>query len=530
MESSTVAEQRATAVAKLKRAASLPRMKDGRRPPMHVEAVSEGERMGDDGKDDEEIADDSDVRRAPKEVWADQPPGSEAAAATEKDEAKDDDILPPQPPETPIQSDRQGESTPTRTKRRSRSRTRSRGSRDMKSKLAKPSPHASSVAHTNESSADEYYPSAPGEDVPPSPLLVSPIPSQPFMLPASRLLASPLFMPGTQSPTPLPTLSDLQTVARMGLYRSNSAGAARAMAMSKLTGEPVDLASFSPSATPPPGGTRLQRNNTVSGGERMAARRLMLNRLGNRINAADGDQTSGGEEAPAPVLPPKRRRRRSKRASSRASTVVDDREERDPSSTTPNTPVVPSSPLQLFGSGVPEPPRPPTANGDAGRASPQKKLNGSVTYNYATPTGEWPVVEDEDDVPEFPKPPVTPARGFVQPVGLRLPHTSDAPSTASTDSAPAGAVGVPFYISGNSPVGREAFPASPFATPFKEKPYPDEDEQVLYQEMRSRSRLAFERDSEISWVAEPRKCLQAPPARVITLTHASSACRTAISR
>ena len=514
MESSTVAEQRATAVAKLKRAASLPRMKDGRRPPMHVEAFSEGERMEDDGRADEAIADDSDVRRAPQEEGPVQPPGSEAAAAAEdtKEEAQDDDTLPPQTPETPVQSDKQGESTPTRTKRRSRSRTRSRGSRDMKSRLAKPSPHVGSASHTNESSADEYYPSGPSEDAPPSPTLVSPIPSQPFMLPASRLLGSPLFMPGTQPPTPLPTLSDLQTVARMGLYRSNSAGAARAMAMSKLTGEPVDLASFSPSASPTPGGARLQRNNTVSGGERMAARRLMLNRLGNRINAADGDQTSGGEEAPAPVLPPKRRRRRSKRASSRASTVVDDREEREPSSTTPNTPVVPPSPLQLLGSGVPEPPRPPTANGDVGRASPLKKPNGSVTYDYEKPTGHrGVVVEEEDDGPEqfpLPKPPVTPARGFVQPAGHRLPHTSDAPSSTSTDSAPAGAVGVPFYISGNPDVGREPFPASPFATPFKEKPYPDEDEQVLYQETRSRSRLAFERDSEISWVAEPRKRFQ----------------------
>ena len=42
MEQTTVAEQRPFAVAKLKWAASLPRMKDGWRPPMHVEAVSEG--------------------------------------------------------------------------------------------------------------------------------------------------------------------------------------------------------------------------------------------------------------------------------------------------------------------------------------------------------------------------------------------------------------------------------------------------------------------------------------------------------
>lgn len=37
-------EQRMLAVAKLKRAASLPRLKDGRRPPMHNEGVSEGEK------------------------------------------------------------------------------------------------------------------------------------------------------------------------------------------------------------------------------------------------------------------------------------------------------------------------------------------------------------------------------------------------------------------------------------------------------------------------------------------------------
>ncbi|TFY63718.1 hypothetical protein EVJ58_g3082 [Rhodofomes roseus] len=284
--------------------------------------------------------------------------------------------------------------------------------------------------------------------------------------------------------------------------------------MSKLTGEPMDLGFISPSATPPPGGARLQRNNTVSGGERLAARRLMLNRLGNRINAADGDQTSGGEEAPAPVLPPKRRRRRSKRASSRASTVVDDREEREPPSTTPNTPIVPPSPLQPFNHNAPEPPRPPTANGDAGRASPFRKLNGSVTYDYEKPTGHrGVVVEEEDDTPEqlpLPKLPTTPARGFAQPPGTRLPHTSDAPSSTSTDSAPAGAVGVPFFLSRHPGLGREPFPASPFATPFKEKPFPDDDEQVLYQETRSRSRLAFERESEISWVAEPLPVERSP--------------------
>ena len=61
MEPTSIAEQRATAVAMLKRAASLPRMKDGRRPPMHVEAVSEGERAENDLQD-EESAPDSDEK------------------------------------------------------------------------------------------------------------------------------------------------------------------------------------------------------------------------------------------------------------------------------------------------------------------------------------------------------------------------------------------------------------------------------------------------------------------------------------
>ncbi|KAF8326567.1 uncharacterized protein EI90DRAFT_3127766 [Cantharellus anzutake] len=44
MTEPSAADVRAVAVAKLKRAASLPRMKDGRRPPMHDDAVSEGDK------------------------------------------------------------------------------------------------------------------------------------------------------------------------------------------------------------------------------------------------------------------------------------------------------------------------------------------------------------------------------------------------------------------------------------------------------------------------------------------------------
>ncbi|CCM05013.1 uncharacterized protein FIBRA_07212 [Fibroporia radiculosa] len=465
---------------------------------MHVEAVSEGERVDHDGGIDEESAQDSDTKQG---EGVDQDPGTDPPNEEHK---VDDVVVSPQEPETPVAA----ESTPTRSKRRSRSRTRSRGSRDMKNRAAaKQSPHVSSANHTNDSSADEYYTSAPGEDPPPSPPLVSPIPSH--FLPASHLLATPFFYPGTTPPTPLPTLHDLQRgMAGMGLYRSNSAGAARAMAMRKLTGgtEPFDFPFISPSPTPPPGGARLMRNNTVSGGERTAARMMLFNRLGNRIRA-DGDQTSGGEEVLPPVLPPKRRRRRSKRNSSRASTVVDDREEREPASTTPTTPVVPPSPLPFSSSSASR-----AGNGHATRASPTIKSNGNIPYDYEKPMGHrGVVVEDEDEVPErelphqlpLPHPPSTPARGLGQTSSSRLPHSSDAPSSTSTDSAPGSAVGVPVFLSRKTQYGKDIFPASPFATPLKEKPYPDDDEQVLYQEMRSKSRLAFERMSEISWVAEP---------------------------
>ncbi|KAM5543205.1 hypothetical protein V8D89_003088, partial [Ganoderma adspersum] len=275
------------------------------------------------------------------------------------------------------------------------------------------------------------------------------------------------------------------------------------MAMSKLTGEPIDL-TFISSASPAP--SKLTRNNTVAGGERMAARRMLLNRLGNRLNNhTDGEQTSGGEEAPpVPLTTTKRRRRRShRRSSSRASTVVDDRDDREPSSTTPNTPLVPPSPLPLFFRNTPEPffrntPEPPRsassasrrANGEAERASPRLLPNENASYTLGH---RGVVIEDEDDVPDRMSPirpptlPTTPARTHRPLVGPRLPHTSDAPSNASADSP--GAVTVPMFLSHNASFRQDLFPASPFQTPLKEPVYPDEDEVLSPQESRSRSWL-----------------------------------------
>ncbi|KAI0081302.1 hypothetical protein K474DRAFT_1672047 [Panus rudis PR-1116 ss-1] len=500
MEASSVLEQRATAVAKLKRAASLPRMKDGRRPRMHPEAVSEGERAQNEEVPDEESAVEPEGQPgASADGQDDEPVGAEAPSTVAGDE------------QTSTQTDGNAAEAPTperpttpAKKRRSRSRSRSRGSKDFRKQ--KPTV----VTANTESSADEYYTSAAGEDVPPSPPLVSPIPSHFAAFQASRLLRSPLpttspiFYPGTTPSTPmLPTLDDISK--GIGLFRSNSAGAARAMAMSKLTGEPVDLKFMSGSPTPPPG-SALNRNNTVSGGERIAARRILFRQIDRRLKEVDGDVTSGGEESTTQITP-KRRRRRSKRSSSRASVVLDDRDDRDkepPSSSARNTPSVPPSPAIPLSRIVPDPPW-----------SSQDHPSRAVTPYDAPMGGRGVLVEPEDedgDHLSLPKPypnlPSTPVR---HPVGGRLPHTSDAPSSTSTDSAPASAVPVPVFISSRDAVYKDAFPASPFATPLKERPYgdgDDEEEGDACAEIRARMRTpitqnAFERDSEISWVADP---------------------------
>ena len=574
----SAAEARATAIAKLKRAASLPRMKDGRRPPMHIEGYSEGERsQGEERNDGDEQEAQAEGRTGRTMPNGEPPTPLHAVAAEARDAAGEETGPEPTHDEVPECEDREGgtngsanteDLVKTPKKRRSRSRSRSRGSKDLKGKaLAKQPAQLSSAM--NESSADEYCAPGPGEDSPPPPPLVSPIPSNLAGLPASRFLRSPItpvapfFYPGTTPNTPLPSLDDIQKGVGAGLFRSNSAGAARAFAMSKLTGEPVDLSFISPDQSPTPA-SKLTRNNTVAGGERMAARRMMLTRLNNRINnQTDGEQTSGGEELiPAPSTSTKRRRRRSHRRSS--STVVDDREDREPPTTAPTTPLVPPSPLPPFFRNTPEPPRPPSSNsrapngdtsrapsrmgpngdtsrapsrmgpaGDSSRAPSRMGPNGNPAYTYETPMGHRGVViEDEDDLPDRvvpirpPNLPTTPARNYHFMAGKRLPHTSDAPSNASTDSAPAGAIAVPMFISHNQSIRGGMFPVSPFQTPLKEQepPLPDEEE-MPYQDQRSKNRLGptsgFERDSEISWVAdlgESRPVLSVRPLLMFLVT------------
>ncbi|KAL0956512.1 hypothetical protein HGRIS_002653 [Hohenbuehelia grisea] len=534
---SAALEQRAFLIAKLKRAASLPRMKDGRRPPMHNEAVSEGEKGDGTGTANsaqgtpppqEEVATEGASQETVVEPHIEPEPHVEPDAEPQEQE--------PEPePEQEVEAERETAPTPepstTKSKRRSRSRSRSRGSKDLRGKnrvaQVPPSP---SPAIPGDSSQDEGAPATPLSAMPavaPLPAFFSPIPSRTPDPQLSRLLRSPtptgldqtMFHPGTSPSTPnpvlpLPSLEALQK----GLFRSNSAVSSstvgRRMAMHKLTGG-KDTYDPSPSPTPPPFASRLGRNNTVSGGERSAARQFMLTRIGGRFNReTDTEQASAGEEIVRSPTP-KRRRRRSRRASASAgsnpNTGVSDSEF---VSTSPNTPVVPPTPLPPSFDDVAELPSLPPPQ-ERPRATPSPRIStpeeaGHERERSGLLRRRSVVVEEEEDdnLPVQPiQPPSLPNlqhRFQGQLPDFRLPHTSDTPSNASSDSTPASAVGVPVFLEGHTTSSRqEAFPSSPFMTPLRERPSIDDDE-VLYDASYGAQvpiQDSFER--EISWIADP---------------------------
>lgn len=536
-QTSSAAEQRAFAVAKLRRAASLPRMKDGRRPPMHVDGVSEGEKTPAEGSEGPSVSDVQadhflEESRETDDQHDDAAETSDTAKAKETPEISET----PEVAETP-EPNREAAATPdpsVRSKRRSRSRSRSRGSRDFKGKARlTQSPTPSPLVQGNDSSPEDSPPRPPPISIPSSPNLVSPIPSHFGKIQSSRLLISTrlvspdptLLYPGTSPPTPSPMTPMLPTLEALqrGLFRSNSA-AARMMAMHKLTGGTDTYEHPSPSPTPPPVPNQLGRSNTVSGGERSAARKMMLRRLGERIKEEHGDQTSGGEENLSPSSPsPKRRRRRSRRGSTGASTAL---EESDHLSTATNTPIIPSTPLPFsFDNLIPKtdpvprvPSTTPSRTASAQEHTRQRettllKLTGGDQSGDYEPRRKRRsvVVEEEDDASEdnpVPLPSnlglsVTPERQSQ--MSSRVPHSSDAPSAESTGTA--SAVPVPVYQSTiHSPSRPTSFVSSPFGTPLKEKPSRDEDEeQVLYQAENHRARSPFHDafNREISWVADP---------------------------
>uniref|UniRef100_A0A0W0FH86 SEC7 domain-containing protein n=1 Tax=Moniliophthora roreri TaxID=221103 RepID=A0A0W0FH86_MONRR len=493
-------EQRMLAVAKLKRAASLPRLKDGRRPPMHNEAVKRQVEVAAENNEDT----------------------GEAEAEVEDDNRVEDlSVTPP----------------PTRSKRRSRSRSRSRGSRDFKGKArALQSPTPSSL-NQGDSSQDEAFVPSPIA-IPVIPHLISPIPSQ---VQRSMLLRSPtpensLFQyPGTSppTPTPLPTLEAIQK----GLFRSHSVG--RMMAMHKLTGG-TDTYEPSPSPTPPISG-KFRRTNTISGGERSAARKKLMDTLGSRskmtANNTDVELVSGPEEppiAPSPSPTPNKRRRRRRRSSSGAAAITNPVSDSDWASTSANTPQVPPTPLPPssldFYPDLPSharsttPNQPPSSRSyspripspfaqvEVSRTPPQPPLNGAADRERPErPRRRSVVVEEEEEeqqmltssnVPPLPRAsPQLLHNGYAS----RTPHSSDDPSDISNEYTTS--VGVPVYLSDKEPSRDGDFPISPFGTPLKERPLRDEEEEekVLYPADTSRDRSMYENEfeREISWVASP---------------------------
>ncbi|KAG2368134.1 hypothetical protein BDR07DRAFT_1350163 [Suillus spraguei] len=504
----SVAEQRANAVAKLKRAASLPRLKNGRRPQMHNEVVSEGEKtLHDDVQDPSQ----------------DTPP--ECISNTDYKP----NVQPEENPATPEPSN-------VTRKRRSRSRSRSRGSKDLRKFKPPQSPLPMSVTPSNDSSPDDSPPSRaeylPHSILAPIPSHLNPLPTSPFILPGFLPAESPFLPSGASSPVPrFPTLEAL--VSHQGLQRSNSAGAARMLTLQstlqKLTGgtELMDSTFPSPAVSPP--GTKLGRNNTVSGGEsneRSTARRLMMAQLNKRMIK----ETDIEEEDPRPFSPSKRRQRRRSKRQSANPPVVSTTDESDLVSTTNVTPNRSNTPqlqlqdlapnIQRTSSTTPMPPIPiyppatPSINlnetiNSSRQSTPVRAVPPTHFDHAAKKRRESVLIEDPDDEDRIPPQstyyglpgaPSRPSPGL----SPRLPHSSD----VSTDSVLPDATNVPIFLAPHlegTPSRQARFPSSPFARPHKEISLSSdqEEEEFFPTEAFRRSPYHDGLNREISWVAEP---------------------------
>ncbi|KAG6820244.1 hypothetical protein H0H93_003408 [Arthromyces matolae] len=522
----TLAEQRMALAAKLKRAASLPRMKDGRRPPMHADSVSEGEKA----RNGEEVSANVNNAQPTDDLVGDvdQPNGEDKESETEDERRanKVDVEAEHFTPENGVEHEAEGELVEleaddpideeervptTRTKRRSRSRARSRGSKDLRAKARAAQTPTPTFQSTGDSSQDEAPLQSPLNFTP----LLSPIPiaSHILELQRSRLLRSPTplssdppagFPHSPVSPIPPPTLEAWQK----GLLRSNSAGGkamGRNLAMQSLTGgtemyEPM--------------GSTLVRNNTVTGtGERVAARQLMLSRLGGRIVKPDPGDVSV-EERPGPSPTPKRRKRRSRRGSQSATTGISDSE--GVMSTTPSTPSAPSMPLPAFDDSLfrsrsttpfqsflnaptkepEEPPEPPILT------------DPELPVDQPEPPKRRSLVIEEDDEEQYPVPKLYHTTTHL--ASPRFPHILNHAERNGSHS-PSSARASP-YLSQRTPQRTppvaETLPSSPFATPLQELSSQDDEEEVLYPPYQTR---VNEFDRELSWVAEPVPTYESDP-------------------
>ncbi|KAK7057120.1 hypothetical protein R3P38DRAFT_2839421 [Favolaschia claudopus] len=338
--------------------------------------------------------------------------------------------------------------------------------------------------------------------------------------------------------SPIPNLAAL---TRARILRSPTPNAlefsppavARTMAMHKLTGG-TETYDPSPSPHPPPLPGKLGRNNTVSGGEqRKEARQLMLSRLGGR----NGGQRGRGTDRA--VTTPKRKRRRSRRGSGAANASANTAGVSDSEfiSTSPNTPIVPQTPLPGSFDGFPEPRLPtplsravtphspseedlPPLPSTSARASPApvRSLRQSpVEPEQQQPRRRSVVVEDEDDEQRLPLPlkrlPTPP-----QLPQLNNDYSKHSPNLFNDlfpDIARASSVRASPVRA--SPVRVASPPAltahsisirsSPFNVPLQEKQSQEEEEEeeVLYPGDSYPLRNTFDDDfdRQISWIASP---------------------------
>ena len=534
-------QQRLLAVAKLKRAASLPRMKDGRRPPMHPEGFSEGERGGSTGENSESSTPPLQEGEGPQQTA--QEPVTEHVAEKE---------VPEQEPELERPMDETDMTTPTKQgRRRSRSRPRSRGSKDLKGKARQTPPPTSSspspMLPAGDSSQDEGSSVFASSSLPlshshsPSPgpfqqyprLARSPTPNAFLRSPTPNgILRSPT--PNSQDPNWYPPYSaspvpSLQAIQQTLLQRSNSGG--RNLAMHKLTGgkDVYDM---------PPVTSNVQRNNTVSGGERNVVRNRMLVTLQrsasrNATRELDAEQSAGEDPAssapsPSPTPTGKRRRRHRRRSSNASNPNKEGVSDSDFPPTTPNTPNIPPTPLPAgiidislaplrTPSAVPSrilspspgpPPIPVEAkpSHESFERSPSvlDRHRSAASQDHATHPFENPVVEEEEDDDDE--------------------RTRNSPSAAQENSASNGngrseqraatPSEVPKHLgngdsAASSPrlrlmthiVGHtDSLPSSPFQVPLKE------EEQSPEVRQRTQSPLAGHRrrERERSWISANR--------------------------
>jgi serine/arginine repetitive matrix protein 2 len=568
MESSSAAEQRAFAVAKLKRAASLPRMQNGRRPKMHVEAVSEGERSQGAASvepDSETVTPEHRVSPGPDDMTIHPVNTFETAFVEPPTPTQSDhpEELPQSSTPAPgftsvheLENENEAEAEPSAAKKRRRSRSRSRGSRDLRKLKGAQSPPLPTTRTTTPALPDD---SSPEENqmilpsfLPFTPQVVAPVPSHYAQFQAQRLLMTPepgmffntgmgAFSPPTSPSTPMPgmpTLEDIQRgAAARGLQRSNSA-AARMMALNKLTMSQLPSRSNTPGLPGSLGVLALGRNNTVSGAEpRAAARQILLRRLGERIDKGDG-VTSGSEERTAtPKLPgssgedeiprvssPRRRRRRSRRGSGAVHAgVVDDRDlssnAADTSTSVPPTPAIGANetlPEPFF---APLEPTSPMTPVQLERQNILNKLRGALRLDAASPlqtvsAQQTPkhrnrrslVIEDDDDASMAPPIDALPSMTGLPPYNPVLAHIqgSERLPYSSNDSFP-GSVGVPVFFEDKTMYGEDAFPSSPFATPFKEGVSMEAQASHLSPDFMRPPRSWQDNARDVSWIDDPRE-------------------------